>query len=542
MQTIIQSINGKQAKLGPDSRLPFIALVALAITFVLVACCSAETYYVDSISGSDELDGKSADVVTEENGPWQTLAKVNAAGLKTGDDVYLRRGCTFSDAGLVIRHSGTESDRVVIGAYGEGDQPIIDTSSQEGVVGGIYFAGPAKSHITVQDIAVHNVTGGQSVELVNATDVEILNLTIHNNASHNGILALRVHELLIDGVYIRDVGNSGIALIGSATDKISDVTVRNCDIARVRSNDGITIHEDDYGNTAGANFLLENNLVEACGENGYDITTGSQISMYGNVSRHNGDGGILVDHTANDVVVLYHESYDEPEKGGGGIIIKSPNVSVGYSHFEGASYHFVRVYGNADGAYIFNNLFIVSDPTGVPVDITTGAENVTMINNIFYSPDNTMRRVVRFLDAGWGPTHPGYYFDHNLYWGLAEDDDRMFYAESDGELSTLAEFQETYGQGMNSMIADPMFVSFESGDYSLRPGSPAADAGNDVFSTLVTVDAAGSPVPRDGNLDGLVHVDIGRFEIDLGDLLQEDNPANAPLTPAPVSVFEPVTG
>jgi hypothetical protein len=60
-------------------------------------------------------------------------------------------------------------------------------------------------------------------------------------------------------------------------------------------------------------------------------------------------------------------------------------------------------------------------------------------------------------------------FDHNLYWN-ASGKPALFGKKS------LAEWQ-AIGQDKNSLIADPLFVAPERGDFRLCPRTPAAQIG-----------------------------------------------------------------
>jgi hypothetical protein len=59
--------------------------------------------------------------------------------------------------------------------------------------------------------------------------------------------------------------------------------------------------------------------------------------------------------------------------------------------------------------------------------------------------------------------------DYNLYWPVAGQP-IQFVKES------LAEWQKR-GQDVHSIVADPLFVDPERGDFTLKPGSPAAKIG-----------------------------------------------------------------
>lgn len=90
------------------------------------------TYYVDASSGKDTWSGRqSAPVVTPSaDGPWQTLARVQAAALVPGDTVLLKCGQTWHEP-LVISSSGTAVSPITVGAYPSGcsTPPAIDGSA-----------------------------------------------------------------------------------------------------------------------------------------------------------------------------------------------------------------------------------------------------------------------------------------------------------------------------------------------------------------------------------------------------------------------------
>ena len=69
-------------------------------------------------------DGRDTNSGTSPQSAWQTLDKVNAAALRAGDSVSLRRGDVFS-GGLVVSQSGTSRLRITLNAYGSGELPVI---------------------------------------------------------------------------------------------------------------------------------------------------------------------------------------------------------------------------------------------------------------------------------------------------------------------------------------------------------------------------------------------------------------------------------
>jgi len=79
------------------------------------------TYYVNTDIGND-------DNVGTEIEPWKTVSKVNGSTFLPGDSVLFKRGQTFRGR-LVCPSSGSESEPIVFGGYGEGDATLINAAT-----------------------------------------------------------------------------------------------------------------------------------------------------------------------------------------------------------------------------------------------------------------------------------------------------------------------------------------------------------------------------------------------------------------------------
>ncbi len=76
-------------------------------------------YYVDATNGDDLNDGLS------ECSAWKTIAKVNAQSFSAGDFILFKRGEIWRET-LIVPSSGSSGNLITFGAYGSGNNPIIN--------------------------------------------------------------------------------------------------------------------------------------------------------------------------------------------------------------------------------------------------------------------------------------------------------------------------------------------------------------------------------------------------------------------------------
>ncbi|WP_223166230.1 NosD domain-containing protein [Nonomuraea sp. SYSU D8015] len=97
-------------------RLLSVAVMASLLPAVPATAASAQagtTYYVDSKAGDDAAAGTSASAA------WKSLDKVNAADLKPGDTIAVKRGSAFTGT-LTLAAKGTAARPISVKAYGTG--------------------------------------------------------------------------------------------------------------------------------------------------------------------------------------------------------------------------------------------------------------------------------------------------------------------------------------------------------------------------------------------------------------------------------------
>jgi hypothetical protein len=98
----------------------------LILFFILEAGLYAQkTYYIDFAYGSDSNNG------TTISTPWKNAHKLNGLNFfQPGDIILFKRGQEWLNQSFNIRSSGTEENPIVVGAYGQGERPIISGVSK----------------------------------------------------------------------------------------------------------------------------------------------------------------------------------------------------------------------------------------------------------------------------------------------------------------------------------------------------------------------------------------------------------------------------
>ena len=102
--------------------MPLTRILPGLLLWVSTGLLQATTYYV-SPTGSDSNNG------TSPSSPWRTIGRVNQLGgaLGAGDVVLFQRNGVYRGK-LSISSSGTTGSPIVVGAYGQGNDPVISGS------------------------------------------------------------------------------------------------------------------------------------------------------------------------------------------------------------------------------------------------------------------------------------------------------------------------------------------------------------------------------------------------------------------------------
>jgi hypothetical protein len=133
------------------------------------------------------------------------------------------------------------------------------------------------------------------------------------------------------------------------------------------------------------------------------------------------------------------------------------------------------------------NNTVVDNDAGVRVDARVPTSTQIYRNNIIVDNDIGLD-----VDFGSDPNDP--LWDHNLVFGNGLDYEGI--ADQTGANGNIS--------------ANPLFASPAAGNFRLRPGSPAIDAGNDILAPPRDFDRRARPLDGDG--DGTATVDMGAYE------------------------------
>lgn len=431
----------------------------LLLMFVLLAAlprqAHAETYYVNSISGSDSNPGKT------EAAPWKTLKEINESDFKPGDRILLSRGSAWHEQ-LAPRSSGAMGKPIVLDCYGPGALPRIsgDGTHEDAVLlrnvqnielhhleitnpgttpsprRGLHIFldnyGTAR-HIVIADLYIHDVNGtnrekdnGGIVFRTNGDKVasRFDGLTIERNiiwkVDRSGIVAKSYHALrthwfpslhvIIRDNYVEDIGGDGIVPWATDGALVEHNIARKCNQRSTDYNAGIWQWSTD--NTV---FRL-NEASETRGTRdgeGFDSDYNSRNTRFEYNYGHDNGGGFML-------ICTPVQRDQQSNLGNTGTVVRYNISRNNYTRLINLS--------GADDVTVTNNAFYVGPGRDVQMlvsDWQGWSRNAVFKDNIFYIQGGILRfghSTTRHEDGtydlapGWEPAKDIVYSD-NRYIG-----------------------------------------------------------------------------------------------------------------------------
>ncbi len=194
-----------------------VCVLLLATAFPVSARISGVTYYIDSISGSDEGNGLSPETA------WKSVP-VSAATLSAGDSVLFRRGGRYACALTLENCIGTPDSPIRISAYGTGKMPVLYTDEATEVLRLFDCA-----YCVVSDLEITAPHGGG-----------IWIDTLRRTSSGITLANLRMHDIQNTAAQNRDLLGAGAAvaracvmvkgLPARSRFAVNNLTIKDCEM------------------------------------------------------------------------------------------------------------------------------------------------------------------------------------------------------------------------------------------------------------------------------------------------------------------------
>lgn len=269
----------------------------------------------------------------------------------------------------------------------------------------------------------------------------------------------------VQDIHIQNAGTHGFHFYGTQTTGPHDITIRRCDISYIGGAPftyriGINGRWVRFGNAIEVIYHGQLITVEQCRlwEN-YDASFVVQASC----------GPQCIDSVVIRRNIMWNAGFDHFDQFWG--------KGVGRVYFEN------NTCLNAGGGWPYLTegrprlSEFLPDSVGWHVDLDSvglGSSTLYIRNNIFSNA--TANRLVKLStpdQGGWN----GVVLDYNLYYqenpqdAIAQFGSRRFLGTS------FAEYRAATGKETHGLVGNPLFMAPEKGDYRLRPGSAAIDAG-----------------------------------------------------------------
>jgi len=397
-------------------------LSSLFLSLIIGNYLFATNYYVKN--GGDDLG-----VGTTPGTAWETLSKVYNETYLPGDSILFERGGVWREQELQISSSGTLSEYIVYGAYGQGEKPRILGSRQlvtwENYSGDVWRAAcdfnPFPASYDIAELFIETLTDEViwtsnvgSVGNVNDeyewtwdNDWIYLYTTVNPNTGYNAIEApntlnmvhLNDHEYIqIENIEIAYSRRTGI-YDSYGSDDISGLRIYNNHIHHIHVLDGPV----GYGiNSKHSDLHIANNDIHDCGRRNislvvYETDPAMHIQniLIENNYLHNGwhttgvDLNTTGDHHIENVTIRNNYFHDPA----GPDLEQNPDW--------GSNMIFLANQGGDEAlvekVYIYNNIFNTVRGNGVLIE---GVSNVSIHHNTFYAFDPTRDSYTAFISSG----------------------------------------------------------------------------------------------------------------------------------------------
>ena len=464
-----------------DRRLKKTILVFLVMAWLFVSYAQGSTqaadYYVDqnhpsasdSNPGTEELPLKTIQKGVDLAQPGDTVWIKGSTDSNSSDAVY-----SVAGSGIITRRPGQPGKPITISSY-PGNTVIIEGN---GTGYGIDLTNG--SHHTFQGLIFRNFRNGIDRGIATTATNILMERLEFTQTTAGGLYFGNINNLTMRDSYVHHC-KAGIWV----TNRSDNVTFERVESAY----NGI--NNTDWGSADGfaTNNALTVNFIDCVArynwEDGYDLNSNSTLTncvAVGNGLNPRGASNVKCWRRKEDNYALRTYTIINCILNGSG----EANIVVA----EGSSLH---VYNSSLYGSGYQGIIFYAPDAGVAVGETVNCE---IINTIIAGNGRLYSNAFATEVQNPNPANFTYivHADHNLYFNNAK-----------GNSGLTSDINAINGQ-------DPLFFGPASGDFHLKPQSPAVDVGCDLSTLGVTGDFDGTSRPQDGNGDGIAAYDIGPYE------------------------------
>jgi hypothetical protein len=319
-------------------------LILLLILLFASPAFAGTAYYADFTATGSTNVGSFAN-------PFRTWAAINGKVFSTGDDLYFKRGVTFTLASnsdrLQVDWSGTAEDRVIIGCYVaennfdcgatplvEGNRPVLSGNNNlyPGEEQGLIDV-RNRSYVTIKDLSILNaglssIGTGKAIDVRDSNNVNVENCYIYRPRG-NCVLYSKVNTGEIIDNYCSEKGYPGFSGYGAAI-------------------------EITAGNTAGAatNILVARNSVSHSVQEGIGLYKKVTNSIIEHNTVHDIITGFIYIDAAMNNIIRYNLVYETETSVHSRFTQTRSGWAIALNNEEERNYFFMggnEVYGNLIG-------------------------------------------------------------------------------------------------------------------------------------------------------------------------------------------------
>lgn len=283
------------------------------------------SYYIDALGGNDVNSGNSTTTA------WKNISKLNGMTIVPGTHIYLKAANTWTGQQLKFNGSGTNSNPIVVDAYGTGNKPLL---AGAGVTGEAVVYLYNQSYIEINNLEITNspngaINGDFFVGLYqNGTnplgaDRRGIMVAIDNygTANHIYLKNIDIHHIkgqlgggstVVNGAIPKRTGGIFFDVIGStetssSKSRFNDVLIDGCNIYYCEN---IGIAFDNEWNVyypGGQNSSIAADVTEY---NNWNDRRFSNVKISNNIIHHIGKNAMIVRCTDETGLIEYNVCYE----------------------------------------------------------------------------------------------------------------------------------------------------------------------------------------------------------------------------------------